>query len=64
MNYFLMFGSVMENKLENTFPVFGYVMKNELENNLLMFYFLKFIKTMRNKSYKLKSWMRMKLKKI
>jgi hypothetical protein len=29
-----------------------------------MFYFLKFIKTMRNKSYKLKSWMRMKLKKI
>jgi len=36
-----MFGSVMENKLENTFhfPVFGYVMENELENNLLMFYF-------------------------
>jgi len=38
-------------------------MENELENNLLMFYFLKFIKIMRNKSYKLKSWMKMKLKK-
>jgi hypothetical protein len=35
-----MFGSVVENKLENTFPVFGnYVMENELENNLLIFYF-------------------------
>jgi hypothetical protein len=31
-----MFGSVMKNKLENTFPVFGYVMGNELENNLLI----------------------------
>jgi hypothetical protein len=39
VNYFLMFGSVMENKLENTFLEFGYVMENELENNLLMFYF-------------------------
>jgi hypothetical protein len=37
--YFSMFGSLMESKLENTFPVFGYVMENELENNLLMFYF-------------------------
>jgi len=44
----------MENKLENTFQCFGYVMKNELKNNLLMFYFFKFIKIMRNKSYKLK----------
>jgi hypothetical protein len=44
--------------------MFGYVMENELENNLLMFYFLKFIKIMKNKSYKLKSWMRMKLKNI
>jgi len=44
--------------------MFGYVMENELENSLLMFYFLfKFIKIIRNKSYKLKSWMRMKLKK-
>jgi len=34
-----MFGSVMENKLENTFLEFSYVMENELENNLLMFYF-------------------------
>ena len=34
-----MFGSVMKNKLENTFPVFGYVMENKLENNLLIFYF-------------------------
>jgi hypothetical protein len=42
--------------------MFGSVMENELENNLLMFYFFKFIKIMRNKSYKLKSWMRMKLK--
>ena len=29
-----MFGSVIENKLENTFPVFCYIMENELENNL------------------------------
>jgi hypothetical protein len=35
----MIFGSVMENKLENIFPVFGYVMENELENNLLMFYY-------------------------
>jgi len=49
-----MFSNVMENKLENTFQCFGYVMKNELKNNLLMFYFFKFIKIMRNKSYKLK----------
>ena len=39
VNYFMIFGSVMENKLENIFPVFGYVMENELENNLLMFYY-------------------------
>jgi len=39
VNYFLMFGSVMENKLKKHFSVFGYVMENELENNLLMFYF-------------------------
>ena len=38
MNYFLMFGSVME-KVGKHFPVFDYVMENELENNLLMFYF-------------------------
>jgi len=50
-----MIGSVMKNKLENTFSVFGYVIKNELKNNLLMFYFLKFIKIIRNKFYKLKS---------
>ena len=36
--------------------MFGYIMKNELENSLLMFYFFfKFIKIIRNKSYKLKS---------
>jgi hypothetical protein len=34
-----------------------------LENNLLMLYFFKFIKIIRNKSYKLKSWMRVKLRK-
>jgi hypothetical protein len=45
-----------------TLSVFGYVMENELENNLLIF-LKKFIKIIRNKSYKLKSWMRMKLKK-
>jgi hypothetical protein len=39
----------MENKLKNVFPVFDYVM----ENKLLIFVF-KFIKIMRNKSYKLK----------
>jgi hypothetical protein len=43
----------MENKLKNIFPVFDYVMENELKNNLLIFVF-KFIKIMRNKSYKLK----------
>jgi len=58
-----MYGSVMKNKLENTFLVFGYVMENELKNNLLIFYFLKFIKIIKNKSYKLKGWMRIKLKK-
>ena len=47
----------------NYFLIFGSVMKNKLENNLLIFYFLKFIKITSNKSYKLKSWMRMKLKK-
>jgi hypothetical protein len=39
VNYFPIYGSVMENKLEKHFPVVGYVMKNELQNNLLMFYF-------------------------
>jgi hypothetical protein len=34
-----MFGSVMENKLENTFQCLVMIMENELENNLLMFYF-------------------------
>ena len=35
--------------------MFSYVMKNKLKNNLLVFYFFfKFIKIMRNKSYKLK----------
>jgi hypothetical protein len=43
--------------------MFGFVMENEPEKNLLMFYFFKFIKITRKKSYKLKSWMRMKLKK-
>ena len=38
VNYFLMFGNIMKNKLKNIFQ-FGYVMENELENNLLMFYF-------------------------
>ena len=38
VNYFLMFGSLMKNKLENT-SIFGYVMENELKNNILMFYF-------------------------
>jgi hypothetical protein len=37
-------------------------MKNELENNLLVFFF-KFIKIISHKSYKLKSWIVMKLKK-
>ena len=45
----------MENKVGKHFPVFGYVMKNELKNNLLMIIFLKFIKIIRKKSYKLKS---------
>jgi hypothetical protein len=36
-------------------------MKNELENNLLMFFFLKFIKRRRIKSYRQKIW-RMTLK--
>ena len=63
VNYFLMFGSVMKNNLKlKHFSVFSYVMKNELKNNLLMFYFFKYIKIMRNKSYKLKSSMRIKLK--
>jgi len=37
VNYFLIFDSVMKNKLENI--SLGYVMENELENNLLIFYF-------------------------
>jgi len=37
VNYFLLFGSVIKNKLD--FIVFSYIMENELENNLLMFYF-------------------------
>ena len=36
VNYFLMFSSIMKNKLENTFQCL--VMSNELKNNLLMFY--------------------------
>jgi len=39
VNYFLMFGSVMENKLENIFQCLVMSWKNELENNLLIFYF-------------------------
>ena len=51
VNYFLMFGSVIENELEKHFLAFGYVMENDLENNLLMFYcFFKFIKKMKIKS--------------
>jgi len=48
-----MFGSIIESKLENNFQ-YLVMLKNELENNLLMFFF-KFIKIIRNKSYKLKS---------
>jgi hypothetical protein len=44
-----------EKQVGKHFPMFGYVMENKLENNLLMFYFFKFIKIIRNKSYKLKS---------
>jgi hypothetical protein len=46
---------ILKAKVIKHFPVFGSVMKNELENNLLIFYFFKFIKIIRNKSYKLKS---------
>jgi hypothetical protein len=46
----------------STIPVFGYIIENKMKNNLLIFFF-KFIKIIRKKSYKLKSWMRMKLKK-
>jgi len=53
VNYFSMFGSIIESKLENNFQ-YLVMLKNELENNLLMFFF-KFIKIIRNKSYKLKS---------
>ena len=34
-----MFGSVMENKLENVFQCLVMSWKNDLENNLLIFYF-------------------------
>jgi hypothetical protein len=38
VNYFSMFGSVIENKLKNTFQyLVGYVMEKKLKNNLLMF---------------------------
>jgi len=33
-----MFGTVIKNKLENTFQ-FSYIMENKLKNNLLIFYF-------------------------
>jgi hypothetical protein len=33
--------------------MFSYVMKNELKNYLLIFYFFKLIKIIRNKFYKL-----------
>jgi len=39
INYFLIFISVIKNKLKNIFLVFGYIMENEMENNLLIFYF-------------------------
>jgi len=44
--------------------MFHLVMESKIKNKLLMFIFLKFIKRTSNRSYKLKSWMRMKLKKI
>jgi hypothetical protein len=42
-----------EKQVGKYFIVFGYIMENELENNLLIFFF-KFIKIIRNKTYKLK----------
>jgi hypothetical protein len=62
-NYFPIFGSVMKNKLENIFQCLVMSWKMSWKITYLCFIFLKFIKIMRNKSYKLKSWMRMKLKK-
>ena len=53
MNYFLIFSSIIKNNLENIFQ-FDYIIENKLKIKLLIFFF-KFIKIIRNKSYKLKS---------
>jgi len=63
VNYIPMFGNVMENKLENTFQCLVMSWKMSWKITYWCFIFFKFIKIMRNKSYKLKSWTRMKLKK-
>ena len=55
MNYFPIFGSVMENKLENTFQYLVMSWKMNWNITYQYFIFLKFIKIIRNKSYKLKS---------
>jgi hypothetical protein len=49
-----MFGSIMENKLENTFQCMVMSWKMSWKITYKYFIFFKFIKIMRNKSYKLK----------
>jgi hypothetical protein len=50
-----MFDNVIENKLENTFQCLVMSWKMSWKITYKCFIFLKFIKIMRNKSYKLKS---------
>jgi len=63
VNYFLIFDSIMRNKLENTFWYFIMSYKINWKITYQYFIFFKFIKIIRNKSYKLKIWMKIKLKK-
>ena len=55
INYFLIFDSVMKNKWKNSFQYLVMLWKMNWNITYQYFIFLKFIKIIRNKSYKLKS---------
>ena len=55
INYFLMFGSVMKNKLKNTLQCLVMSWKMSWKITFYFFIFFNFIKIIRDKSYKLKS---------
>ena len=63
VNYSSMFDNIMKNKLENTFQYLIMLWKINWKITYKCFIFFKFIKITMNKSYKLKRWTKIKLKK-